>query len=168
MILDCTDVYALRPSGLQARKQMFSNYKHHITIKFLIACSTNGSVTYVSRAWGGRASDKKITCDQCLDLLLPGEAVMADRGFLVEEEVTARGCKLYIPAFLTAGRAQLNAAEVTSTRRIARARIHIERAIQRIFNFEIYPAQSFAHLRADFQSLCLLNKLPDTDYCRNC
>ena len=51
---------------------------------------------------GGRASDKKITCAECLDVLSPGEAVMADPGFVVEEEVEARGCKLHIPTFLTA------------------------------------------------------------------
>lgn len=36
-------------------------------------------------------------------MLLPGESVMADRGFLVEEEVAVRGRKLFIPAFLSVG-----------------------------------------------------------------
>ena len=91
----------------------------------------NASIVFVSSAWGGRASDKKITCKDCLDLLSSGEAVMADRrGFLVEEEFVARGCKLHVPAFLTTNRAHLTAAEVTSTRRIAWAKIHVERGIQ--------------------------------------
>lgn len=137
MVVDCTEIFVQRPSGLKARQQLFSEYKHHNTIKFLVACNTNGSVVFVSSAWGGRASDKKITCQECLQVLSPGEAVMADRGFLVEEEVTACGCQLHMPTFLTANRAQLTAAEVTSTRRIARARIHIERAIQRIKIFGI-------------------------------
>ena len=119
-------MFTQRPSGLKARKQLFSSYKHHSTIKFLVGTSPNGSVTYVSKVWGGRSSDKKITCDAdgCLKILKPGEAVMADRGFLIAGEVANMGCKLYIPSFLGADRSQLTAAEVTETRRIARARIH--------------------------------------------
>ena len=61
--------------ALLARKQMLRNYKHHIIIKFLVACSAQplGSITFVSRAWGARANDKKITCDECLDLPSSGE-----------------------------------------------------------------------------------------------
>ena len=137
MVIDCTEVFTTRPSGLKARQQLFSNYKCHNTVNFLVGCSMSGSIVYVSQGWGGRASDKKITCEGCLDMLASGEAVMADRGFLVKEEVEARGCKLHLPAFLTANRAQLTAAEVMETRRIVRARIHIERAIQRIKLFGI-------------------------------
>ena len=91
MVLDCTEVFTELPSGLKARKQLFSNYEHHSTIKFLVGTSPNGSVTYVLKVWEGRSSDKKITCDAsgCLDLLKPGEAAMTDRGFLIEEEVNA-------------------------------------------------------------------------------
>ena len=49
-------------------------------------------------------------------MLATGEAVMGDHGFSVKEEVEVRGYKLHIPAFLTANRAQLSAAEVTETR----------------------------------------------------
>ena len=137
MVIDCTEIFAERPSGLSARQQMFSAYKHHITIKFLVGCSMNGGINFVSSAWGGRASDKTITCDELLAKLHPGDAIMADRGFLVEEELRKRGCKLYIPAFKTASCVQLTGAVVTKTRRIARARIHIERAIQCIKTFQI-------------------------------
>ena len=137
MVIDCTEVFAERPSGLSARQQMFSTYKHHVTIKFLVGISMNGGINFVSCAWGGRTSDKKITCDELLGKLNPGDALMADRGFLIEDELRQRGCKLYMPAFKTANRAQLTAAEVTETRRIARARIHVERAIQRIKTFQI-------------------------------
>ena len=36
VITDCTKVFVERPSDLLARAQMWSNYKHHSTIKFLI------------------------------------------------------------------------------------------------------------------------------------
>ena len=100
MVLDCTEVFAERPSELRARKQLFSNYKHHSAIKFLVGSSPSESVVYVSKVWGGRPSDKKITwgASGCLDWLQPCEAVMADSGFLLEEEVAERGCQLYMPA----------------------------------------------------------------------
>ena len=73
ILIDCTEVFSQRPSGLHARKQFFSNYKHHNTSKFLVGISPSGSVTYVSNMWGGRASDKKITLEcGLLDKIKPG------------------------------------------------------------------------------------------------
>ena len=57
---------------------------------------------------------------------------MADRGFTISDELEAKGIRLRIPSFLGSKRAQLKARKVTQTRRIAEARIHVERAIQRI------------------------------------
>ena len=39
VILDCTELFGQNPSKLDARKQLYSNYKHHITYKFLIGIS---------------------------------------------------------------------------------------------------------------------------------
>ena len=76
----------------------------------------NGRINFVSSAWGGCASDKTITCDELLAKLHPGDAIMANRGFLVEEELRKRGCKLYSPSFKTTSHGQLTGAEVTKTR----------------------------------------------------
>ena len=90
----------------------------------------------MSRVWGRRASDQKIACDAFVKKL-KSEAVMADRGFVVEEAVAAHGAKLHIPAFLGSKRSQLTGREVTQTRQIDRARIHVGHAIQRIKLFRI-------------------------------
>jgi hypothetical protein len=34
VILDCTEIFVQNPSKLDARKQVYSNYKHHNTFKF--------------------------------------------------------------------------------------------------------------------------------------
>ena len=34
VIIDCTEVFMERPSDLLARAQVWSNYKHHSTVKF--------------------------------------------------------------------------------------------------------------------------------------
>ena len=158
IIIDCTEVYTKRPSGLRSRKQLFSNYKHHNTVKFLVGISPSGAINFVSNMWGGRASDQLIT-RECglLDLLKPGQAVMADRGFALEEDLTARGIQLLIPSFLGSHRTQLSAAEVTSSRRIAEARVHVERAIQRIKEFEILCGEvdlSMLHVLEQCFSVC--------------
>ncbi len=87
-IIDCFEVFCERPSDLMARAQTYSNYKHHNTIKFLIATSPQGAISFISRGWGGRVSDKHLT-ENCglLTHLQPGDQVLADRGFTVEESV---------------------------------------------------------------------------------
>ncbi len=87
-IIDCFEVFCERPSDLMARAQTYSNYKHHNTIKFLIATSPQGAISFISRGWGGRVSDKHLTENGgLLTHLQPGDQVLADRGFTVEESV---------------------------------------------------------------------------------
>ena len=89
-------------------------------------------VTYVSRMYGGRASDKFITTDSA-DLLLnlaQGKGgVMADRGFLIEGVLNDKGVKLHMSSFKGSDRPQLSAREVFSSEKISIVRIHNERAI---------------------------------------
>ncbi|XP_065055322.1 uncharacterized protein LOC135683866 [Rhopilema esculentum] len=129
MIIDCFEVFIERPSNLLVRAQTFSNYKHHNTIKVLIGITPQGSISFVSEAWGGRTSDKYLT-ENCgiLKLLKPGDLVLADRGFTIEESVGLYQAKLAIPAF-TKGKDQLDPVDVEKTRGIANVRIHVERVI---------------------------------------
>lgn len=93
----------------------------------------------MSQAWGGRASDKHITMhsDSFLSGLTPGAQVMADRGFTVNDELRQLGVRTIIPAFKGRGRPQLTKSECAKSEDIAKARIHIERIIQRIRTFHI-------------------------------
>jgi hypothetical protein len=121
-----------RQTNLLARAQTFSSYKHHNTvIKVLIGIyyTPQGTTCFVSEAWGGRTSDKFRT-ENCgfLDNLIPGDLVLADRGFTVHESVPFHQAKLNIPAF-TKGKDKLDSADVEQTRKIATVRIHVERII---------------------------------------
>ena len=92
---------------MTAGNYTWSNYKHHNTLNLLVACSPCGAVTFVSRSFGGRASDKVITKKSVfLDMLEHGSVVLADRGFLIGEELAACGAALVIPDF-TRGKTQL-------------------------------------------------------------
>ena len=129
VVIDCFECFIERPSSLLARACTWSQYKHHNTVKFLIGIAPQGVISYISDAWGGRVSDKYLT-EHCgiLRKLLPGDIVLADRGFDIADSVGAMQATLHIPAF-TRGKNQLSAVEVEETRSLANVRIHIERVI---------------------------------------
>ncbi|XP_068680166.1 uncharacterized protein [Montipora foliosa] len=129
VIIDCFEIFIDRPSSLIARAMTWSNYKHHNTIKFLIGITPQGVISFISKAWGGRVSDKYLTENSgLLRKLLPGDVVLADRGFDIADSVGFHQASLHIPAF-TKGKKQLSAEEVEETRKIANVRIHVERVI---------------------------------------
>ena len=98
-------------------------------MKVLVGIAPQGVVTFVSDAWGGRVSDKHLTEPSgILEKLLPGDIVLADRGFTISDSVGMMQAKLNIPAY-TKGKHQLTAMDVEETRSIANVRIHIERVI---------------------------------------
>jgi hypothetical protein len=129
VIVDCFEIFIDRPSNLMARAQTWSSYKHHNTAKYMIGITPQGVISFISSGYGGRASDKMIT-ENCgfLNKLLPGDLVLADRGFDIRESVGVMCAEVHIPAF-TKGKKQLSAKEVESTRKIANVRIHVERVI---------------------------------------
>lgn len=116
---------------IYSQRVTWSSYKHHNTVKLLVSISPSGSFTFISKLWSGSASDKKIVEESgFLNNLEYGDDIMADRGFMVSGALALKGCTLNIPPFFTCGK-QLSSRATTKTRRIARARIHVERAIAR-------------------------------------
>ena len=129
IIIDCFEVFIEWPSNLLARSQTFSSYKNHNTVNVRIGITPQGSICFVSKAWGGQTSDKYLT-ERCglLNNLKPGDLVMADQGFTISESVRLYQEKLAIPAF-TKGKDQLDPIDFEKTRGIANVRIHVERVI---------------------------------------
>jgi len=129
VIIDCFEIFIERPSNLQARASTWSSYKHHNTVKILLGITPQGVVSFVSESWGGRVSDKHLT-EHCgiLDKLLPGDVVLAERGFDIKESVGMTHNTLLRITF-TKEKSQLSAMEVTETSMIANIHIHVERVI---------------------------------------
>lgn len=72
IMIDCTEVFMERPSDL-ARAQIWSNYKHHSTVKFLIGITPQGTILFISKCADGHISNKEVTEQSgIMDLLLPG------------------------------------------------------------------------------------------------
>lgn len=136
-IIDCSEIFIERPTNLTARAQTWSNYKHNNTCKYLIGISPAGAVMFLSEGWGGRVSDKQITSESgFLDKITHGDCVLADRGFLIQDELTERGAILKIPKF-TKGKKQLPGRDVDESRQLAHVRIHVERVIGRLKDYRI-------------------------------
>ena len=84
-LIDSPEVFIGRPFNLNARAQTFSNYKSRNTIKSL---DPSSAASFLSADWGGRASDKEITLNSgFLDRVTLGDCVLANRRFLIEEEL---------------------------------------------------------------------------------
>lgn len=137
VIIDCTEIKTETPSSLQLKSVMYSDYKSHMTWKALVGISPSGVPTFTSDLWSGSISDKKITEKSgLLDLCEPGDAIMADKGFLISDLTTSRGIDLIIPPFKR-NKKQFSKREVQKTKDIANSRIHVEREMERIKNFRI-------------------------------
>ena len=99
---------------------MWSNYEHYDTVKFLVGCTPNGAISFVSSLYVGSISDVKLTRISGFVKQLKGMSnisVMADHGFTICDQLRAIGADLNIPPSLE-GRAQLPAAEVLEGRKI--------------------------------------------------
>ena len=138
-IIDGGEIFLETPSDLCMQSSTWSQYKHHNTAKFLVACTPNGAVSFVSPVFVGSISDIELTRESGFLTTLqdkPGISIMADRGFTIKDMLKDIGIDLNIPPFME-GRAQLPAKEVQEGRRIASVPIHVERAIGRMKNFAI-------------------------------
>ncbi len=106
-------------------------------IKALLAITPNGVISYASEGFGGRCSDKFIVKSSgFLDMLRPGDELMANRGFKIEDALAFRQCTLAIPPSSDADK-QMSAKNVKKTSRVANARIYVENAIGRVKRFRI-------------------------------
>ena len=135
-IIDATEIFIQSPSNPQAQQLTFSSYKNHNTLKALVAITPSGAISFISKLHGGSTSDRELFLNSgLLELLEPGDSVMADRGFTIADLLDAKVVSLNIPPRKVND--QLSDTKLITTRRIAALRIHVERAIGRIKSFKI-------------------------------
>ena len=116
-----------KPNLSNLQQVTFSNYKSTNTYKVLIGTSPSGIITFVSKLYARSIIlDKELThCSRIMYLLQPGDSVMADSGFDIQDELALQGVRLFIQLFLK-GKSLLSESELVETRRIASARINVE------------------------------------------
>ena len=137
LIIDCTEFEMERPSSLDNQSACYSQYKSRTTMKALIGITTSGVTAFASELYPGSISDKEIVKRSgLLEILQPGDEIMADKGFLIKDDLASVGATLVLPKFLQ-GKKQFNKEEAAHNKKVASLRVHVERCMERIKNWHI-------------------------------
>ena len=174
IIIDCLELKVQMPSSRQMQSKTYSNYKSTNTFKCLVGVDALGGIIFVSQLYTGLISDKEI-CHrsgffkmlklklECGDLLA-GDGVMADKGFLIEDDLAKLNLKLNIPPFLKQ-KPRFSELENIQTHTIAHHRIHVERAICKVRRFDIFEKRikikSAGQMNQIWTVCCLLSNIQD-------
>lgn len=157
VLLDATEIRCDVPSSMVTQSEVYSHYKSTHTFKGLVAVAPSGVLTFASELFTGSTSDRECVIKSgFLDLEFePGDSVMADKGFRIEDLLQEKGATLNIPPFLKAGK--FTTKETQKTQEIAALRIHVERKIQRIKAFHVFDRSipiSLAPLANQMWGIC--------------
>ena len=132
-IIDCTEGILEKPSSAKAQSQTYSAYKSRNTCKLL--CITPArTISFISKSYGGAASDRFIT-KTCgiVEKLQFSDNLMAGKGFNIRDLLVSKGSRLIIPPFLR-DKNRFSKKNCKTTSNVAKACIHVERAIAREFS----------------------------------
>jgi len=129
VIIDGMECPIMKPKNPHAQQATFSSYKNCNTLKVVVGSSPGGVINLVSPAYGGSISDRQLTeriqlgkaCD-------PGDQIMADKGFNIQDIVGLNDVHVNMPTFLKKGN-QFQPKVLARDRQIASKRVHIERHI---------------------------------------
>ena len=116
---------------------LWSDYKHHTNINILVCITPNGAISWVSLAYGGRASDAYIVRNSAfLDLLEFYDQMMTDKGFKIKTDLALKQCTLAIPPSASSG-CQMISRDVKETSIAENVQIYVEQAIKNIKDYRI-------------------------------
>ncbi|GFW33702.1 uncharacterized protein TNCV_2212341 [Trichonephila clavipes] len=160
IIVDCTEIEVQKTSSPMEQQMTFSRYKNANIFKGMIGITPNGAISFISELFTGSISDKEgFIRSKLMDRLEPNDVVMADKGFLIANELEKIGCKLYRPIFLE-GKIQFNLSEMVSNCQLSNKRVTVERAISKIKIFKYFqgvlPYHSFHNANKVFFIACML------------
>ncbi|CAG9129853.1 unnamed protein product [Plutella xylostella] len=147
-IIDCFEIQIEKPSNPIKQSQTWSQYKSCNTVKYLIACTPAGLITFISKGYGGRISDKAITeKSNFIDTLPVNATIMADRGFKeIESLLSSKNIRILRPPSVFTNK-NMTKKEVIETKVIASLRVHVERVIRRVREFKMLKPHSVVHFK---------------------
>lgn len=159
--MDATEVTCTQdvPFNMNKQSLTYSNYKSRHTVKAVTCIAPNGALVFTSDLYPGSTSEAAIV-EHCgiLDQLQPGDLVLADKGFNIYDKLPT-GVSLNIPPLLSS-KSHFTREEAKLCYKIGRSRIHVERANERIKNYEILrhvPSQ-YRHLTTKIFQMCCCYK----------
>ncbi|XP_051156762.1 uncharacterized protein LOC127278876 [Leptopilina boulardi] len=139
IVLDCTEINIQKPKNLCCQLATYSFYKSTYTVKYMTGVTPGGLISFLSKGYGGRASEKAIFEQSGLLELMKEEknqSIMVDKGFLIEDVCNDYGMKLIRPPFVK-NKKQFAEEGALNTCNIDSARVHVERDNQRLKVFAI-------------------------------
>lgn len=137
-IIDCTEIRMETPSSLDKQSICYSSYKSHTTMKALVGITPNGAISFVSALYSGSISDPEIIEKSgFLNYVHKGDLIMADKGFLIQDQLAGVGARLVTPNFLS-DKGQFTWKETEHNKKIASLRIHVERYMERLKNWHLF------------------------------
>lgn len=101
------------------------------TVKVLVGASPGGLISYISPAYGGSTSDRQLQIVErspLTNICEPGDSIMSDKGFNVQDLFAPNDVKVNIPTFFKK-KNRISNKTVLRDRKISSKRVHIERLI---------------------------------------
>jgi len=98
VIVDGTECVITKPKKPRAQQVTFSTYKNKNTTKVLVDATPEDLCCMVTDACGGSATDRQIV-ERCglRDKCEPGDSIMADKGFNVQDIIGTKDMTVNIP-----------------------------------------------------------------------
>lgn len=159
VILDGLEIPVKKPSNPAAQQITFSGYKNRNTGKTVVGVTPGGLTSYISHAYGGSASDRQIIERSPLTSIMdPGDAMMVDKGFDVQDIFAPLNVTVNIPTFFRK-KNRLSSKSVLRDRRISSKRVHVERIIGMAKTFKILTqplVTTEAMLSSDILFICFM------------
>lgn len=129
MLLDATEIFAEVASMKTVNAILYSAYKHHSTLKWLVGCDPIGTVwdDSISDGYPGAISDPIQTIVTDILAQIPfGCALEVDKGFLIENECILLGIHCIRPMKMLKGQTQQSKEDVALTQKVGKTRIPVE------------------------------------------
>nr|CAI5847011.1 unnamed protein product [Callosobruchus analis] len=142
-IIDCLEINIQRPGAAIHQVLTWSHRKKCNTMKFLISCTPDGFINFISSGYGGRVSEVAIL-ENCgyLEVLPENCSVMIYRGFKqIETLLNKKNCTLVRPKSVDSN-AKMSKNDVLLTELDASVRIHVKRIINQLGDFGILESNS--------------------------
>jgi hypothetical protein len=128
-LIDATEVNTDSATRLKIYSILYSCYKSHATLKFLIGCDGIGTTwdEAISDGFGGSISDPVVTrITRILETIPFGSLGEVDKAFLCENDAINQGVGLVRPMKMLDNQVQQSAADTALTQKVGNTRIAIE------------------------------------------
>lgn len=101
VIIDGTEIKIQKPGNPVSQQASWSSYKHSNTLKVLVGATPGGLLSYCSPAYAGSISDRQtVERSDLLKNCEPGDSILADRGYNIQDMFIGKDISLNIPPFL--------------------------------------------------------------------